>query len=162
METTYIGLVDCYEPKESTVRKTKDPSTTIIDLTMETDFDGIVDRIVTPAYIRKPNTDTLHSVKALWDTGSRTSCISAKMAQEMELVPVSTMACVTPVGVIENPVYYADIIMYGEFEFRNVMITEYPLEKHDVDILIGMDIISKGRLVIDSSDGKTVLMFTKK
>ena len=42
---------------------------------------------------------------------------------------------------------------------RHVRVAGFPLKNHDVDFLIGMDIITQGTLNISTVDGKTKLTF---
>ena len=56
--------------------------------------------------------------------------------------------------------YIVDIVLTPEMVFKNVKIAGFPLQNHDVDFVIGMDIISKGTLLVKNNSGKTVVTFT--
>lgn len=98
-------------------------------------------------------------VEAIWDTGSMTSGISNKMARKIGLQPIDNGVGVTPAGQIEILYYYVDVCISQGIVMENVKIAGFPLENHDADFLIGMDIISKGNLSIINAKGKTIITF---
>ena len=124
-------------------------------------YDNLVQRIVTATDISMCVDDAqIYRVeKTLWDTGALTSCISEKMARHIGLVPIDTGVGVTPAGQLEICYYLLDIHLSNKVVFHNMKVAGFPLERHDVDFLIGMDIISKGDFNIRNSDGRTVFTF---
>lgn len=98
-------------------------------------------------------------VKTLWDTGARTSCISDKMARKMGLQPIDNGVGVTPAGQIDIYYYFVDVHISKNMVIHNVKVAGFPLERHDADFLIGMDIILKGNLSVRNSEGKTTITF---
>lgn len=159
MITTYVGLIDTTE-KEREINSTHS-LTTYIDCTMETEYDTRVDRLKSPANVYGPYRNKASiGVKAVWDTGSRTSCISRRLAKELDLQETGRMTVITPSGTIEMPVHRIDLVLWEDLSFNDLAVVEYPLENHDCDILIGMDVISRGRLIVDSREGKTRITFS--
>ena len=53
--------------------------------------------------------------------------------------------------------YYVDLIVPGEMIFKTLEVTEGELE--DVDVLIGMDVISQGDFCISNGNNETVVAF---
>ena len=53
--------------------------------------------------------------------------------------------------------YYVDLIVPGEMIFKTLEVTEGELE--DVDVLIGMDVISQGDFSISNGNNETVVAF---
>ena len=53
--------------------------------------------------------------------------------------------------------YYVDLMVPGEMTFKTLEVTEGELE--DVDVLIGMDVISQGDLCISNGNNETVVAF---
>ncbi len=163
MDATFCGLIDIIDDPEGKRENHPKSFTTIIDHTMQTEYEEVVDRPLTPVAVYAVHRSKVSLGNlALWDTGSRTSCISKKLAKQLQLQCVGTRTCITPAGNFEAPTYYIDIQIADELRFENVLVTEYPLENHDCDVLIGMDIISRGRLVVDTVNGKTTLSFSMK
>lgn len=53
--------------------------------------------------------------------------------------------------------YYVDLMVPGEMTFKTLEVTEGDLE--DVDVLIGMDVISQGDFCISNGNNETVVAF---
>ena len=53
--------------------------------------------------------------------------------------------------------YYIDLMVSGEMIFKTLEVTEGELE--DVDVLIGMDVISQGDFCISNGNNETVVAF---
>ena len=53
--------------------------------------------------------------------------------------------------------YYLDLMVPGEMTFKTLEVTEGELE--DVDVLIGMDVISQGDFCISNGNNETVVAF---
>lgn len=53
--------------------------------------------------------------------------------------------------------YYVDLMVPGEMTFKTLEVTEGELE--DVDVLIGMDVISQGDFCISNGNNETVVAF---
>ena len=53
--------------------------------------------------------------------------------------------------------YYVDLIVPGEMIFKTLEVTEGELE--DVDVLIGMDVISQGDFCTSNGNNETVVAF---
>lgn len=162
MEAFYSGLIDVIDITENQKKTTQPHSlTTVIDAVFETEYDTRVDRLKSPANVYGPYRNKASiGVKAVWDTGSRTSCISRRLAKELDLQETGRMTVITPSGTIEMPVHRIDLVLWEDLSFNDLAVIEYPLENHDCDILIGMDVISRGRLTVDSREGKTRITFS--
>ncbi len=95
--------------------------------------------------------------KAIWDTGATGTVISKKVAVDLGLKPIS-MAKVKGVNSESIvPVYYVNVYLPNKVSILFVRVTEGLLG--DVDVLIGMDIISLGDFAISNFNGKTIFSF---
>ena len=56
--------------------------------------------------------------------------------------------------------YIVYVCLSDDIVFKNMKIAGFPLENHNVDFIIGMDIISKGALTIRNNNGKTEVEFS--
>ncbi len=158
MNTTFIGLVDPIG--KSSELKHVQALTTTTDFTMDTSFDGVTDRIITPVNVYDVYREKAAlGVKALWDTGSRTSCISERLARELKLSEIGRMTVISPTGTLDKPIHRVELEFSEHLVYKDIAVTEYPLERHDCDVLIGMDIITKGRFLVETIDGNTHMEF---
>ncbi len=94
-----------------------------------------------------------------WDTGATNTCISEEVAQRYKLRPIGKVQSKTPSGTLTSSVYLIDIILNNEVIFKNWQVTESKIGAQGIDVLIGMDIISKGDFSISNFDGKTQFSF---
>ena len=156
---TKIGL---FSPKDEIENKEVDANFQMVfyshSFTME--YESLMQRLAIPIDICQCTDESpLFRIKALWDTGAMTSCISDKMARKIGLKPIDNGIGVTPAGQIEIQYYFVDIYLSRDIVIPNIKVAGFPLEKHDTDFLIGMDVIKKGNLCIKSTDGKTTIIF---
>ena len=76
-----------------------------------------------------------------------------------KLKPISYAQSKTPSGVLTAPIYLMDIILNNEVIFTDWNVMGSKIGAQGIDILIGMDIISKGDFAISNYDGKTQFSF---
>ncbi len=114
---------------------------------------------VTEAY--DPNEDFgIHEIKnctALWDTGATSCVLSKQVIQDLKLQTVGMTKNVTAGGVIDANRYLVNLTMPDGVIIPSVRATEADLR--DFDILIGMDIITRGDFAVTQKDGKTKFSF---
>ena len=95
--------------------------------------------------------------KALWDTGASRSVISSNVVRALHLKSVTKMKAYTPSSSYEPYGYYIDLYLPNDLKIENLLVMEG--EPYRCDILIGMDVITKGDLMVNNSDGKTSFTF---
>lgn len=99
--------------------------------------------------------------QAIWDTGAVYSAITAQCAKELGLTPLETVKAVSASGQFDARLYLIRI----EIEGLGLSIVAEALEcellheAKEVGLLIGMNVISKGDLMISNLDGRTSLSF---
>lgn len=122
--------------------------------------------VITGCYIAHPNSEIseLISIKALWDTGATTSCISEDLAKELDLAKgldvQLNIAETNEVGVARHT-YIADLFLAANPEyiyFDNLSMIEIP-QHIRYDIIIGMDVIKQGDLALSQLSGQTIVFF---
>ena len=99
----------------------------------------------------------LTPVCAIWDTGAEMSSISEKIAQTMGLVPVGRARNYTAGGEIDVNIYVINVLLPCEVNFAMIPVTGNDLG--DADMLIGMDIISKGDFAVTNVKDMTTFSF---
>ena len=87
---------------------------------------------------------SMMAVNALWDTGSTESLISEKIVKMIEPILKNKSKYVTKDTVIESETYAVSLSLSEEITFRDVLMKKADLSDKNVDIIIGMDIISRG------------------
>jgi hypothetical protein len=111
-------------------------------------------------YISKPPKPPFRQidVRALWDTGAMMSCIGENAAASLDLLQVSSTNLGSLYASQKTKVYLVDLIFPDGKVAANLAIAEVT-ERADYDIIIGMDIISRGDFAISNDNGKTVMSF---
>lgn len=95
---------------------------------------------------------------AIWDTGATGSVISEKVAKDCNLAPIS-MAQVRHAGGISSAnVFSVSFVLRNNVIIAEIEVTEGVLGDQ-VDVLIGMDIISHGDFAVTNKNNKTVFSF---
>ena len=102
-------------------------------------------------------TVAIKKYRAIWDTGATHSVITAKVVEDLKLTPMGYTVVHTANGETRQKQYIANLYLPNQVMFGMLKVTEAPL--HEADILIGMDIISKGDLCISNFEGRTMLTF---
>lgn len=126
-------------------------------------YGRIVESVVTECIVS--NVDVEGSYKqddeerclAIWDSGATSSIITRKIINRLKLQPVGVCQVVGIHGTEYEYTYYVDLMIPGKMTFKTLEVTEGDLE--DVDVLIGMDVISQGDFCISNGNNETVVAF---
>jgi hypothetical protein len=110
-----------------------------------------------PDFQKNENHPTVRNCNAIWDTGAMGSVISTDVVQELNLKPAGKVKVFHADGQSIVDTYFVNILLPNNVGFSTLRVTEGKL--NDTDVLIGMDIISKGDFVVTSSQGKTKFSF---
>lgn len=95
--------------------------------------------------------------KALWDTGATGSVITERVIQECGLAPIGVAKVKHGGGTQSTDVYLVNIILPNKVLFHTLRATR--LEVYGADMLIGMDVISRGDFAVTHKSGRTVFSF---
>ena len=96
-------------------------------------------------------------VNTLWDTGATESVITQKTVDAYGLKPTGTRRVNHAQGTSENvPTFLVDIELPNKLIVSNLTVTLGVLQ---VDVLIGMDIISRGDFAVTHPKGNTKFTF---
>ncbi|MBO4963750.1 MAG: retroviral-like aspartic protease family protein [Prevotella sp.] len=100
--------------------------------------------------------DGVHCL-AIWDSGATSSIITRDIIEKLNLQPVGLCQVAGIHGTEYEYTYYINLQVPGEMTFKILEVTEGDLE--DVDVLIGMDVISQGDFCISNGNKETVVAF---
>ena len=98
-------------------------------------------------------------VNAHWDTGAEISCVSRRLIRSIQPKPQGCSVVAGVSGETTSFDFVVDIMLAPEFHIRNVEVCSALLARDDIDLIIGMDIISMGDLAISNYDGRPTLSF---
>ena len=106
-------------------------------------------RLITDIFINLDKEDIYknRAWRGVWDTGATRSAIDKRIVDELNL---------TSVKIVNT--YRISMILPNEVTISNVLVSEVELGE-DCDLLVGMDIISKGDFSITNKYGETVFSF---
>lgn len=96
--------------------------------------------------------------KAIFDTGATASMISSDIANELGLIPYDTTTVSGVHGTESSNIYIIDMIFRNGFKIPNISVSEAG-GSAGFDLLIGMDIISKGTMLLSGDHGRTFFYF---
>ena len=99
---------------------------------------------------------------SIWDTGANKTAIHEAVARQIGLIPIDKQWTHTVAGKRLSNVFAIDLLLPNGVEFDNLIITDGILRDErgfGIDILLGMDVITRGDFAITNKDGKTVMSF---
>ncbi len=100
----------------------------------------------------------IRNYKGIWDTGATGSVITKKIADELGLIPTGQTEVHTASATEIKNTYLVNIYLPMKVSFHAVKVTEAVLHG-DIEMLIGMDIITSGDFAITHFEGKTKMSF---
>lgn len=95
----------------------------------------------------------------LWDTGATCSAISTEVVKKLGLVPLGQQEIRTPSGKKIANTYMVNITLPNDLEMNDWYVIDSDIGDQNLDLLVGMDVISKGDFSVSNYDGKTVFTF---
>ena len=98
------------------------------------------------------------SFTGLWDTGATLSAITQQVVDACHLAPVDVVKVHGISGPELAEVYLVNIFLPNQVVFPRTWVTKAK-SIMGADVLIGMDIISKGDFAVTHPDGKTQFTF---
>ena len=127
-------------------------------------FDKVVDVLVCPVkislitYGQKLPKEHL-TLNAMWDTGANCSIVTENVVKRLKMIPVDLIKVFGIRSSTFEKVYGIDVYLSNNINFPEIKVSECKELPGDFDILIGMDIISKGDFAVSNFNGKTVFTF---
>ena len=108
---------------------------------------------------RQPNLPhpEYESCRAIWDTGAMSTTISPILAQKLGLVSFGKVKMQHANGEAIVNTYVINLLLPNKMEISTLPVMEGAMS--DVDILIGMDVITLCDFAITNKDGKTIFSF---
>lgn len=113
---------------------------------------------VSVPFLGEPGSIKIESFKGVWDTGASASAISATIVQKLDLKPTGQTVVNTANGPHTTNTYLVNLSFPANLAFQNVVVNEAKLGSN-IDMLVGMDIITMGDFSITNFEGRTVMSF---
>ena len=108
-------------------------------------------------HLGKGNHPPVASFRGLWDTGATNSVITKNVIDKLGLIPTGQCESYHVGGSNIVNTYHVNILLPNNVGLHSVRVTEGVL--HGADVLIGMDVITKGDFAISNCEGKTCFTF---
>ena len=121
------------------------------------EFDNVPNRLTLDSKITY-NGNTIDA-KCLWDTGATCTAISTDVVTRLNLIAVGRMTIHTPSGSKDTNVYLVDIALPNNVVIQDVQVCDSEIGAQGIDLLIGMNIISRGDFAVTTSNGRTSFTF---
>ena len=129
-------------------------------------FSSIQKRIVTPINIsntliekHKNATPVCVTENALWDTGATISAITPKLVRDLSFIPAGTMAISGITGALDVEFILATIQLPNGILRPNIKMAVCDFSQN-LNIILGMDIITLGDFELLHGNNSTVFSFT--
>lgn len=108
---------------------------------------------------RQPNIPhpRFETCRAIWDTGAMSSTISPTLVSKLGLVSLGKVEMHHANGDAIVNTYAINLLLPNRMEIHTLPVMEGAMT--DVDMLIGMDVISLCDFAITNKDGKTLFSF---
>lgn len=100
----------------------------------------------------------IKNFEGVWDTGATGTVITKKVVSELGLKPTGQTEVYTAKGKATTNTYLVNVHLPMNVGIQNVIVTEGDLSS-DIDLLIGMDIITLGDFSITHRGGVTKMSF---
>ena len=121
-------------------------------------FDSIQPGIFMDVTVSAPGSKDKWSVKALWDTGASVSVISKDVAKNLGLEVKGFARLRFANGSERSSVYKIDLELSSDIVIKDLFVRECN-DGGNFEMLIGMDVISRGNFRILNRSGKTFFEF---
>jgi len=124
-------------------------------------FNSIQKRIITPINIFNTFVETQKqsTESALWDTGATISAITPKLVNDLGFVPAGTMAISGITGALDVEFILATIQLPDGVLRQNIKMAVCDFSQN-INVILGMDIITLGDFELLHGSNKTVFSFT--
>ena len=120
-------------------------------------YESIRPRLISAAAVCSQEKNIV--VKAKWDTGASTTCISKDIVEALKLTPVGSASITTSNYSSDAHVYEVDIVLPNNYRCKKIKVIGGEMNNTFHDILIGMDIIGLGDFSVSNYKGKTAFTF---
>ena len=100
----------------------------------------------------------LREYGAIWDTGATSSVITQRVVDDCSLAPIGRVKVHGVLGEETSPVYLVNMMLPNNVGIPNIKVTLGKITI-GIDVLIGMDIITKGDFSITNKNSKTIFTF---
>jgi hypothetical protein len=129
---------------------------------------GLAIRLVSPVEIipllstdQQTNANPV-KLNALWDTGAEVTCISPAVRDKLKLSPADAIGNSTISGVggdVPADITFVTIRILHDMELEYCPVYIVDFKDNDFDLIIGMDIITRGDFVVCNADNNTSFSF---
>ena len=123
-----------------------------ISLAFSTQYNGLTNQIISDIFIsdtnlkihaNNTNAPNAYKCKGLWDTGATNTVISEKIISALSLPIISKTPIISVNGTFENTTHMIDLWLPNFLVIRQIPVAK-GIFPNNFDVLIGMDIITKG------------------
>ena len=87
------------------------------------------------------------------------SCISTNVVKALSLIPTGQKDIRTPSGKDTVNTYLVNITLPNDVVIPNIEVCDSKIGNQGLDLLVGMDIITRGDLSVTNFNGQTVFSF---
>ena len=97
--------------------------------------------------------------KGQWDTGATGTCISQNVVDALNMKPYAKGIAHSPTGPKEVSMYHISLVLPGSCTVNDVDAALTYFGDENIDVLIGMDVITLGDFAVSNYNGRTMFSF---
>lgn len=161
MKVEYSGLVDVVASAEATI--TRIERQVQHGRTLEVGYGEVVRRLTSDVDVRASDNGAWYGVRdAVWDTGSTVTCVDLALARKMGLTQVDEGIVATMAGSATVPQFFVDVCFGRGMVVRRLRASGVDMSGRadGMLLLLGMDVISRGTLIVRTRGGETAMEFS--
>lgn len=92
--------------------------------------------------------------------GATITAISSAVSRQFGVLPIEEGTAISATDCSESNIYLATIELPGGIVLHDVEVWDVSLDSYAAEVVIGMDIISRGRLVVENVRGVPTFSFS--
>lgn len=133
--------------------------THVVGKAFTTTVDGRVAKLLNEVDVSRTDGSCARSYVAQWDTGAERTCVSQRVVSELGLEQLGCLRLSSPAGVEVVPTYKIVLHLPNNTAVVNYEVPLARFDDCDVDVLVGLDVITNGEFAVGFDGERTQFTF---
>ena len=133
--------------------------TRVVGKAFTTTIHGRASKLVNMVEVSSVDGSRTREYDAQWDTGAQRTCISQSVVSELALEQFGCIRLTSPAGEEYMPTYKVELHLPNSVHIVNYEVPLARFDDGDVDVLIGLDVITNGEFAVGYDGKRTQFTF---